>query len=611
MLELEWIAEGGSLEERRETASARGGWRERIAWGLSLVLLAAALTLLADRTERGSLEPHVTRLSVALPDGASSSLARVSPDGQTLALSLRSQGQRRIWLRPLDSLSSRPVPGSEGGDYPFWSPDGRYLGFFADGKLKKVDVRGGPPQVLCDAPGPFSMGSWSGDGTILFNIVETPGHDGVYRVSDAGGTPTRFAVLDESGRELLGAWPSFLPDDRHFLLYCESAADEEPVDRGLCVVSVDTGRASLVLNMRAERGSRAEYAAPGYLVYTREAALMAQAFDPIEHVVTGEPVTIAEQIGALGPIGLDNFSVSGNVLVYQTESVRAELIWKDRNGRTVGHVGSPGAYTDVSLGPDGRELAVAAYEPQTSRADIWIIELDRDVATRFTTEAGDDVCAVWSPDGRRIAFSSARDAPPFMHVKDVTSGDEQVLLPSRGTLQAPNDWSPDGRNIIYSDRDPSTDWDLWVLPLDGQRDPFPFLRTPSKEMTASFSPDGDWVAYASDESGRLEVYVTPFSDAGKRRRVSTDGGYLPYWRDDGKELFYLSLDDRLMAVPVISGPSLELEAPVALFSIEPAETAFLPYDVSADGQRFIVISALPEEATTPTVVTGWSALLPR
>jgi len=611
MLELKWIAEGGSLDDRPGPATARGRWRERIAWGLSLVLLTAVVTLLAYRTERVPIQPHVTRLSVALPDGASSALARVSPDGRTLALSLFSQGQRQIWLRPLDSLSSRPVPGTEGGRSPFWSPNGRYVGFFADGKLKKVDVRGGPPQVLCDTPGAFSFGTWSGDGTIVFNILEAPGDQGVYRVSDAGGTPTRLTILDESDRELFGAWPSFLPDDRHFLLTCSSTEDGDSGDRGLCVVSLDTGRASFLLNLRSERGSRAEYAAPGYLVYTRDGALVAQVFDPSERVLSGEPVTIAEQIEALGPMGLDNFSVSGNVLAYQTESVRSELIWKDRNGRTVGRVGSPGAYTDVTLGPEGRQLAVALADPQSGRGDIWIIELDRDVPTRFTTGIGDDMVALWSPDGRRIAFSSARNAPPFMHVKDVTGGDEKVLLPSRGTLQAPNDWSPDGRNIIYSDRDPSTGWDLWILPLDGERDPVPFLRTPFDELTASFSPDGNLVAYASDESGRLEIYVTAFPGAGEKHRVSTGGGYLPYWRDDGNELFYLSLDNRLMAVPVRSAPSFEPEAPITLFSIEPGKNAFLPYDVTPDGERFIFISALPGEAITPTVVTGWSAQLPR
>jgi dipeptidyl aminopeptidase/acylaminoacyl peptidase len=219
--------------------------------------------------------------------------------------------------------------------------------------------------------------------------------------------------------------------------------------------------------------------------------------------------------------------------------------------------------------------------------------------------------AVWSPDGGRIVFASARDAPPFLHIKDVTGGVTEALLPSQGTLQSPDDWSPDGRYLLYSDRHPDTRWDLWILPLDGSADPIPFLRTPFSELTASFSPDGTWVAYASDESGRTEVYVTTFPEPGEKHRISTGGGYLPEWRGDGNELFYLALDNWLMAVPVDRNAGFEPRTPTPLFSVEPYKNAFLPYDVLPDGERFIVISALPGEATTPTVVTGWQESVPR
>jgi serine/threonine protein kinase len=605
MLELKWIADGGSIDGSG-TARPRSRWPERIAWVVSLLLLATAVAWFALRPGRAPAGGPATRLSVALPDGASNPFTTLSPDGSTLAISLRSAGRQSIWLRPLDSLSSRPLPGTEGGHYPFWSPDGRYVGFFADGKLKKVDIRGGPPQVLCDAPGPFSMGTWGRDGTIVFNVLEAPGHEGVFRVSDAGGTATKLTLLDDTGWEILGAWPSFLPDDRHFLLFC---GYPERREAGLCVASLDTSRATLVLDIRSDRGSRAEYAAPGLIVYTRDGALVAQAFDPVKRAIAGEPVTLAEQIESSGPIGLDNFSVAGDVLVYLADNVRSEIVWKDRNGRTLGRVGSPGAYADVTLGPDDEKLALSKSDLQEAVADIWIVELDRDVATRFTTPVFDDVGAVWSPDGRRVAFSSAREAPPFLHVKDLAGGDATILLPSRGTLQVPNDWSPDGKSILYSDRDPTTDWDLWILPLEDERDPVPFLKTPFKERTASFSPDGSRVAYASDESGRAEIYVTTFPDGGEKRRISTGGGYLPYWRSDGNELYYLSLDNRVMAVPVRWDPAFEPGGPVALFSFEPAENAYLPYDVTSDGERFIVITPAPGETTTPTVATGWSAQL--
>lgn len=611
MLELAWIADAGARGDGPEPAVKRGRVREWIAWGLLLAALVAVLTLLVDRPQPVAREPNVKRLSVALPDGASSPFGSLSPDGRTLALSFSSQGQRQIWLRPLDSLSSRAVAGTEAGLYPFWSRDGRYIGFFADGKLKKVDTRGGPPQVLCNAPGPFSLGSWSGDGTILFNVLEAPGHEGVYRVSDAGGTPTKLTIRDESDHEIEGAWPEFLPDDRHFLLLGRTIDGEKPGDPSLYGVALETGRASVLISLISERGSRAVYAAPGYLVYTRDGALVAQVFDPDKRVVSGEPVTIVEQVEGFGPVGLDNFSVAGDVLAYQSQSTRAELLWKDRNGRTVGRVGSPGAYATVTLAPDGRKLAASMYDMRTGLADIWIFDLERDVPTRFTSPVGDDMVALWSPDGRRIVFASARQAPPFLHIKDVTGGVEEVLLPSHGTLQSPDDWSPDGRYLLYSDRDPETGWDLWILPLAGRADPIPFLRTPFSELNASFSPDGTWVAYASNESGRPEVYVTTFPVPGEKHRISTGGGYLPEWRGDGNELFYFAPDNRIMAVPVGRDAGFEPKTPTPLFSIEPHMNAFVPYDVLPDGERFIVISALAGEATTPTVVTGWQESVPR
>ena len=611
MLELAWIANAGALDDSPEPTVKRGRVREWIAWGLALASLVAVLALLVDRPQSVVQEPNVSRLSVALPDGAKRPFGSLSPDGRTLAISLSYEGQHQIWLRPLDSLSSRPVPGTENGLYPFWSRDGRYIGFFAAGKLKKVDARGGPPQVLCNAPGPFSLGSWSSDGTIVFNVLEAPGHQGVYRVSDAGGTPTKLTIRDESDHEIEGAWPEFLPDDRHFLLFGRTIDGEKPGEPSLFAVALETGRASVLLSLISERGSRAMYAAPGYLVYTRDGALVAQVFDPDKRVVAGEPVTIVEQVEGFGPLGLDNFSVAGDVLSYQSESTHAELLWKDRNGRTVGRVGSPGAYADVALAPDGRKLATSMYDLRTGQADIWIFDLERDVPTRFTSPVEDDMVALWSPDGRRIVFASARAAPPFLHIKDVAGGDAEALLPSHGTLQSPDDWSPDGRYLLYSDRNPDTGWDLWLLPLDGQADPIPFLRTPFSEFSASISPDGTWVAYASDESGRPEVYVTTFPEPGEKHRISTDGGYLPEWRGDSNELFYLALDNRLMAVPVGWDAGFEPKTPTPLFSVEPYKNAFLPYDVRPDGERFIVISALPGEATTPTVVTGWQEAVSR
>jgi serine/threonine protein kinase len=610
MLELQWIAEADSEDDDIVQRPSRSPWPERIVWALALVVLAVVLTLVVLRSGPPVKEAHAVRLSLGLPAGATGAFARVSPDGRNLAFSIWSEGQKQLWLRPLDSLTAQPLSGTEDASFPFWSPDSRYVGFFADGKLKKIDVGGGPVQTLCDAPGPFSMGSWSRDGTILFDVTETPGQDGIYRVSDAGGTPERLRLLGESGSEVWAVWPSFLPDDRHFVAFCSLGTDDVPDEPGLCVASLDTNRARMLLPSGWE-GGRAEYAPPGYLLYTRDGALQARAFDAKSFRFQGGPVTIAERLEEIGPVGLHNFSVSGDgVLVYQTSGSRSRLIWKDRNGREVGQLGSPGAYSDLRFGPDGRDLAVTQYDLQAGAGDVWIIEVERNVATRFTTDRHDNMIPVWSPDGRRVVYSSARDTPPFMHVKSRAGGDEQVLVPSRGTLQLASDWSSDGRHLLYVDRDPTTDWDIWLLPFDGAGEPTPFVQTPFKELLASFSPNGRWVAYTSDESGRLEIYVRSFEGTGERRRVSTGGGYLPRWRRDGKELFYLTLENQLMAVPVTSGETFDPGTPTALFSFKSHREAMMPYDVSPDGQRFIVISVIPEEVAPPTVVLDWTAELP-
>jgi Tol biopolymer transport system component len=270
-------------------------------------------------------------------------------------------------------------------------------------------------------------------------------------------------------------------------------------------------------------------------------------------------------------------------------------------------VGPTAEYQDMRLSPDGRKLAVSMVDPQLRATDIWIIEVGRNVITRFTTEASDAGFALWSPDGSRIVFGKPHNAPPFLHQKPLAGGEEAVLLPSTGTMHWATDWSADGRFLLYADRNPTTNWDLWILPLEGDRQPVPFLRTRFRETHATFSPDGRWVAFVSDESGTAEVYVQPLRGPGERRRVSSAGGRLPRWRRDGREMFYLGLDNRLMAVPVTPGATFEPGAPAALFSLEPAPPMETEFDVTGDGQRFIVSEAVPETAGPPTVVLNWTA----
>ncbi|MEE9235038.1 MAG: protein kinase [Candidatus Acidoferrales bacterium] len=612
MLELKWVQAGPAAEVPAPGIACRRR-RERLAWVAAVLALATALGLAIVYFNRPTRETHTTRFSVSLPENAEGVFSRVSPDGRYLAFSIASGGQRQLWLRPLNAVSAQPLPGTEGARFPFWSPDSRLIGFFAEGKLQKIDVAGGPPQILCDAPGVFSMGTWSRNGTILFSVFEAPGQEGLHRVSAAGGAPTRMTILDESEKELLPFYPSFLPDGRHFIFRCAQVEDGSFEDRGICVASLDSGRARQLVDARSPV-SRAEYAPPGYLLYARGETLLAHPFDANKLRLQGEPLTIAAQVEHYGPVGLVNFSVSeSGVLAYQAGGSQSRLLWKDRKGQVIGEVGDPAEYFDVRLSPDGQKLAVSIRDLQALAGDIWIIELARNVATRFTTVGpqSEAFFPLWSPDGSRIVFCMPRDAPPFLHQKPLAGGEKEVLLPSSGTLQCPTDWSPDSRFILYMDRHPDTNADLWILPLAGERKPIPFLRTRFSEMLATFSPDGRWVAFVSDESGRPEVYVQPFEGPGERRRVSTAGGFLPRWRRDGKELFYLGVDNQLMVVPVKLGVRFELGTPQALFPVEAGPSVGSGYDVTADGHRFIVISAMPGTAVSPTVVLNWTAELPR
>ncbi len=601
MRELKWISEGGWQAGVSSQASAFVRRRERIIWA-TFVALAAALGLAVAYFIRPTGRPQTVRFSVSPPANATSLFASVSPDGRRLAFTAVLEDRAQIWIRPLDTLLAESLTGTEGAKIHIWSPDSRFLAFLAEGKLKKIEARGGPPQTLCDVTGSFIEGTWSRDGTILFANKEAPGHEGLYRIPATGGTPSRLTVLDESERELVVAWPHFLPDGQHFVFDGTRSSGE----RGLYLASLNSGPAHELVPAE----SRVEYAPPGYLLYVRGATLLAHPFDARKLTLQGDPFPVADRVDYHEGTGLANFSVSETgTLVYGTRATSARLVWKDRDGHVTGEVGATGEYVHWRLSPDQQKVAATLVDPRTGIADLWIIELARNVSSRFTTRPADRGVAVWSPDGSRIIYTATRDAPPSLHQKTLIGSDEEVLLPPGGTLQMPDDWSPDGRFFLYANRDPNTGLDLWVLPLSGERRPAPFLRTAFAEFDATFSPDGRWVAFVSNESGQPEVYVEPFKDRGERRRVSLAGGSEPHWPRKGHELFYLAADNRLMAVPVKLGPRLELGAPQALFVVERAE--IWDYDVTSDGRRFLVRASIPGSVSpVTTVVLNWAAELP-
>ncbi len=584
---------------------ARVRIRKNLPWIVTSVLalaLMVALPFVFLYFRRAPAETlAATRFFIYPPEkGYFGGSFAVSPDGRRVVFRVNSEGKVLLWVQALDSLTAEPLAGTEEGGYPFWSPDSRFIGFFSEGKLKKIEGAGGPAQTLCDAPEPRG-GAWNADGVIVFAPKAA---DTLYRVSAAGGAPVPLTTLDAARKEIAHYHPRFLPDGRHFLYLANSPQRES---RGIYVGSLDSKETKLLVNADAS----AAYAAPGYLLFLRDRTLMAQGFDADRLELTGEPFLVAEQVGRLGQgqrFALFTISETG-VLVYRSGfSESTQLIWFDREGKQLGTVGLTAGYASPWLSPDEKRVAFGRVEPQGGGSDIWLIELARGTPTRFTFDPAFDQTPIWSPDGSRIVFSSDRDGVLNLYQRAASgAGNDEVLLKS-DHAKIPNDWSADGRFILYQ-----TSTDLWVLPLSGDQKPFPFLQTEFNEGWGRFSPDGKWVAYSSNESGTWQVYVQSFPASGGKWQVSTAGGAQPQWRRDGKELFYLSSDRKLMAVEVKgNGPTFEAGVPQALF--EPRLQTFgLPgprniYVATADGQRFLVTSAPEERISTPTtVVLNWTA----
>jgi eukaryotic-like serine/threonine-protein kinase len=578
--------------------------RERLAWVVAAVATLTALVLAIAYFRRAPIGAPVLKLSVLPPENATfGSASAISPDGRHLAFVATANGKTLLWVRRLDSLTAQALPGTEGADDPFWSPDGRFIAFFAQGKLKKVEISGGPPQPLCDATDDRG-GTWNRDGVIIF----APNLQGeLYRISVAGGAAAPLTTLDYASQENSHRWPHFLPDGQHFVYFVRSAQRDK---QGFYVGSLDSTKKERLLN---GSGSIA-YVAPGYLLFVRNGTLMAHRFDVNSLQITGEPISLAEQV-ACKYRTYSEFSVSdAGVLTYRRDSGLAhELIWFDRGGKQIASVASPADFNTTRLSPDEKRVAGVRFDPYSGAGDIWLLE-PHGITSRFTFDPGYEWLPVWSPDGSRIVFSSNRNGPMDLYLRELSSSaPERLLLESR-TQKLPTDWSRDGRFILYEDFQPNTNKpDLWVLPMSGDRHPMPFLQTPFEERQGQFSPDGRWIAYVSDESGRYEVYVQSFPAAGAKRQISATGGTEPRWRRDGKELFYLGANGKLMAVQVKGDSGFEASVPKALFAtppLEPGGRLLSNYSVTADGERFLINSFPEQVMSTPiTVVINWTAEL--
>jgi len=604
----------------RAEPSERFSRRELIAWALAVVLLISTGVIAFFATRE--TEVSVTRAMILPPDRITFD-ARVgghialSPNGKFIAfVAVDSARKRYLWVRPISALTGQMLNGTEGAEYPFWSADNRFIGFFANGKLRKIEASGGPPQTICDAPAARG-GTWNRDGVIVFAVVS---NGPLSRVSAAGGSPTAITKLDTTHGDVNHRWPHFLPDGNHFLysvMTTNTGAAEADVIR---VGSLDSTENKMLLRA----SSNTAYAA-GHLLFLREQSLMAQAFDLKNLSFTGDAFPLAEQVHYWADRNKAIFTVSENgVLAYQTGSSfgSSQLIWYDRSGKELEKVGNPGSINSFKLSPDGKNVAVSFVDGKSRNTDIWVYDLARKFETRFTFDPAVDNNPVWSPDGSRIVFNSFRNGKFNLYQRASSgAGSEEQLLESN-LSKYPTDWSLDGRFLLYHTLDPKTIFDLWVLPLSGpahpkdtsqaggDRKPIPFLQTEFSEITPAMSPDGRWIAYFSNESGTNQVYVRPFPGPGGKYQVSTASGSRPRWRRDGKELYYLS-NDKLMAAEVSSkGQTFVVAGVQPLFETRPGPGVNNGFDVTADGKRFLVNTINGEVAATPvTLVVNWDVEL--
>ncbi len=608
--------------------------RERLAWVVTaslFVAIVAALALGAPAyLQRAPADVHAYRSTLPMPANAVLSdpiAARrfaMSPDGRRLAFTAAGpDGRAMLWVRPLDGLTAEPLAGTEDALAPFWSPDSRYIGFFTGtvslptgytggGRLKKIGAAGDAPVTLCEFSGTPSGASWNRDDVILFSTIASA-EGGFRRVSASGGTPSVVTTPDEASEQREYFLPSFLPDGVHFLYSAYSLATRNLL--GIYVASIDSGERKLLVPggpVPAAAGLTSAKHAQSYLLWQRGATLMAQAFDLARLELLGEALPVAEQVqpGA--------FTVSdAGILAYQagSEEVLSELVWFDRSGTQIDVLGDRADYADLALSPDGTRASVSIRDPARRTRDIWLYDAPRGLRTRLTFDPSDDFVPIWSLDGSRIVFNSARAGRLDLYQKPSSgSGADEVFLAAGDFGKFPYGWSPDGRFFLYASAagTPGTGNDLYALPLFGDRKPFAFLQTRFNEAWARFSPDGRWVAYRSDESGRGEVYVTSFPTSAGKWQISTGGGNLARWRRDGHEIFYLAPDNKLMAAQVNGqGSAFEVGPVRTLFQTraKTVDTRYA-YDVSADGQRFLVITPVEQTTSAPiTLVVNWPGLL--
>ena len=576
--------------------------KERLIWvGVSLFLLIAALVLgFLAYSSRGESGAHAVRLALATPPKVTlpASIA-VSPDGLLVAFTANNaEGKRELWVRSLDVDQAEVLPGTEGARSPFWAPDSRSIGYFANGKLFKVEAVRGRPQLLCEVP-EQGGGAWSTEGVILFG-----GPHGISRIPAQGGTPALATKVDP--KEEAHRWPYFLPDGRHFVFLGDA---QTTADHHIRVGTLDSEETQILFSAV----TRIAYAAPGYLLYINQGALVAQPFDAKQLKVSGDPATIAEHVAEIGPNHEFDFSVSNNgVLAYQVGSSQSSLVWFDRSGKRLETTGDPDSYASIALSPDGRRVLAGLLDVDGRQSDVWLLDPARGAKARVTFDPQSDGDPIWSPDATRIVFDSNRGGEGHVHLYETSAtgtGNDQLLLPGNGD-DIPSSWSRDGKSILFMRYANDFRLSIWILTL-GDRQAKPLLQSNAfGQGGASFAPNGRFIAYDSDESGRLEIYVQPFPLTGQKWLISSGGGSMPLWRDDGREIFYVTEDGKIMSAELKADGAFESVVTKPLFQVDIKRVPGIPYAVTPDGSRFLINT--PAEASNHTpmiVVLNWPATL--
>jgi serine/threonine protein kinase len=595
------------LEEVRDTSvqpgpASRPVQRRGIAVALVALVAAGGVGVWVSRRDASPQMPTEVRLEINAPPTRDLTSIAISSDGLRVAAIGDASPNSRVWVREVSSGTSRFLEGTEGASLPFWSPDGRSLGFFADNKLKRIDLDAGTAQSLADAPNPQG-GSWGADGTILFAPTQiTP----IMRVSASGGMPQ--AVTRMQAAQVGHLFPRFLPDGTHFLY----AVTGTPQVRGVYIDSLADAATRRIL----PEASAATLSSSGYLLFASDDTLFAQKFDPGRMEPVGDRTRVADTVAtdrtvAGGPPGLAASAAAAGPIAYRARPAQDDhqLIWFDRAGNELTRLGAPlAAGLNPALSPDGRHLALSRVVD--GNRDIWVLDLERNVFSRFTFDPANENAPLWTPDGRWIIFASTRRGVLNIFRKPVAGGDEEPLVITKENINT-GDISADGRMMFFSQADPHTLRDLWVKPLEPAAPPFPVVQTPNQDLNGQFAPNASgWLAYQSNQSGRHEVSLRTLDGTGPAIQVSSDGGTQPRWRRDGRELFYLGLDRQLMAVPVAfspNGQSVKVGTPFRLFQtrIGGANTLQGEYLVSPDGQRFLLDTPIRDVTPPITMILNW------